>query len=170
MLRISKLTDYGTLIMSQMARHPERLLSASELAGLLGLANPTVSKVLKSLARHGLVTGVRGLRGGYSLSRPAAQITIADIVDALEEQPFGLTECSAATGLCDIEENCRVRASWRTISAIVRRALEDVSVASLAQTSHAAQPIAFEAAARLAPATIRGSAQHRIRTRSATTE
>ena len=143
MLRISKLTDYGTLIMSQMASHPERIHSANELAVMLGLGMPTTSKVLKGLARHGLVRGVRGLRGGYSLSRAPQSISIADIVDALEEQPFGLTECSAGIGLCDIEDHCRIRATWRTINSIVRRTLQDVSVASMVQPAITGQRVSL---------------------------
>jgi FeS assembly SUF system regulator len=131
MLRVSRLTDYGTLVMSHMARLPERVHSANDLAAALGLGTPTVSKILKSLARHRLVTGVRGTRGGYSLERAPELITLADIVDALEDRPFGLTECSATAGVCDIEEACRIRANWRSISGIVRRALEDVSLADM---------------------------------------
>ena len=131
MLRVSRLTDYGTMVMGHMALFPQRLFSAADLAATLGLGAPTVAKVLKCLARHELVTSVRGLRGGYSLARPPERITVADIVDALEEQPFGLTECSATSGLCDIENACRIRANWRSISAVVRRALEDVSLADM---------------------------------------
>lgn len=131
MLRISKLTDYGTLVMSQLARFPERRFSASDLATALGLGVPTVSKVLKILARHELVQGVRGFRGGYSLSRSPDRITVADMVDALEEQPFGLTECSTSSGLCDFESGCRTRSSWQEISLIVRRALQDVTLTDL---------------------------------------
>lgn len=131
MLRVTRITDYGTLVLSQMARHPERVHSASDLAHALGLGLPTVSKVLKGLARHELVASVRGLHGGYSLARPPEQISVAQIVDALEERPFGLTECSATTGLCDIEDACRIRSNWRSISGIVRRALEDVSLADM---------------------------------------
>ena len=132
MLRVSRLTDYGTLIMSQMARFPTRVHSARDLASALGLGVPTVSKVLKGLMRRELVASVRGARGGYSLTREPERISIADIVDALEEHPFGLTECSATAGLCDIEDGCRVRANWRSISDIVRRALEGVSLADMA--------------------------------------
>lgn len=135
MLRISKLSDYGTLIVTQMAREPEQVHSATGLAAGLGLGLPTASKILKRLARHGVVLGVRGLHGGYLLARHPEQISIADIVDALEEQPFGLTECSAATGLCDIEATCRIRASWQTINRTVRHALESVSVASMTVTA-----------------------------------
>ena len=146
MLRISKITDYGTLLMSRMALEPARVQSASELAQALGLGLPIVSKILKSLARHGLLVAARGLRGGYSLSRPPERISLADIVDALEEQPFGMTQCSAATGLCAREADCGVRTSWRTINGIVRRALEDVSVASMLQPSagQAPQPVVLE--------------------------
>jgi FeS assembly SUF system regulator len=133
MLRVSRLTDYGTMIMSHMARSPERLFSAADLAATLGLGAPTVAKVLKALARGELVSSVRGLRGGYALARSPDEITIADIVDALEERPFGLTECSATSGLCDIEDACGIRANWRSISDIVRRALEAVSLAEMAR-------------------------------------
>ncbi|RPH67819.1 MAG: SUF system Fe-S cluster assembly regulator [Burkholderiales bacterium] len=141
MLRISRLADYGTMVMSQMASHPERLFSANDLATTLGLGRATVSKVLKSLARRELVAGVRGLHGGYSLSRAPQQITIADIVDALEDQPFGLTECSATDGLCDIETSCHVRANWQKISLVVRRALEGVTLADMVQPNPAEHPV-----------------------------
>lgn len=147
MLRISKITDYGTLLMSRMALEPARVHSASELALALGLGAPVVSKILKSLARHGLLVAVRGLRGGYSLSRPPDRISMADIVDALEEQPFGMTQCSAASGLCAREADCGVRAGWRTINGIVRQALEDVSVASMIRPVAGQQAVAGPAGA-----------------------
>src|SRR5690606_8386643 len=69
MLRINRLTDYGTLALTYMATHPGRLHSAADLASELGLGAPTVSKVLKMLGRRDLVRSIRGLRGGYSLGR-----------------------------------------------------------------------------------------------------
>ena len=138
MLRISRLADYGTMVMSQMAGHPERLFSANDLATTLGLGRATVSKVLKSLARRELVAGVRGLHGGYSLARAPQQITIADIVDALEDQPFGLTECSAHVGMCGIEASCRIQSNWQRVSAVVRRELESVSLADMLEPVAAA--------------------------------
>lgn len=133
MLRISKITDYGTLVMTRIAAQPERHFSASELADGLGLGLATVSKVLKSLARHGLVTSVRGAHGGYNLARAAEAISVAEIIDALEEQPFGLTECSASTGVCERESDCRIRVNWLHINTVVRRALEDVSLADMVE-------------------------------------
>ena len=133
MLRVSRLTDYGTLVMSQMAGAPGQVFSANDLAGRLGLGVATVSKILKSLARHELVASIRGQRGGYSLSRPPERISLADIVDALEEQPFGLTECTAHEGHCGIETGCRVQANWRRVNEVVRHALESVSLAEMVE-------------------------------------
>lgn len=142
MLRVSRLTDYATVVLSRMSLAPGRILSASELAEAVGLGVPTVSKVLKLLARDGIVQGARGLRGGYMLARPASEISVAQIVDALEDRPFGLTDCSAEHGRCDIESDCGIRANWVSISAIVRRALEDVSLADMARPA-AERPVRF---------------------------
>jgi len=131
MLRISKITDYGTLVLTHMASMPEHLFSASDLAATLGLGVPTVSKVLKLLGHHDLVLSVRGLHGGYRLGRPPEQISVAEIVDALEDKPFGLTECSASSGVCSIETSCRIRANWQRINVVVRGALEDVTLAEM---------------------------------------
>lgn len=136
MLRVSKIIDYGTLVLTHMASHPQRYFSASDLAETLGIGQPTVSKVLKALGRRDLVHSMRGARGGYALSRPATQITIAQVVDALDEQPFGLTECSATPGVCGYESDCRIRSNWLRINNIVRRTLEDISIADMAQSTH----------------------------------
>lgn len=141
MLRISKITDYGTLVMTRIATQPERRFSAAELSESLGLGLPTVSKVLKALARHGLVDSLRGAHGGYNLARPAQAITVAEIIDALEEQPFGLTECSASAGVCERETDCRIRVNWLHINTVVRRALEDVSLADMAGPAPDARPV-----------------------------
>src|SRR5579871_6246816 len=99
MLRISKLTDYATVILAVLAEHPGQLHTATALAEGTRIAAPTVSKLLKQLQRAGLVASTRGLHGGYQLARPAAQITAADILDALEG-PVALTDCSAGHGQC----------------------------------------------------------------------
>lgn len=155
MLRVSKLTDYGTLVMTQMASSPGRLFSVAELAEMLRLNAPTVSKVLKALGRHNLVTSVRGTRGGYALARPAKTISVAQIVDALEEQPFGLTECSALSGSCELESGCRIRANWQRINTAVREVLSDISLADMMQpVPVAVRPESI--ATRVAPETFAG--------------
>ncbi|MDN0073458.1 SUF system Fe-S cluster assembly regulator [Crenobacter sp. SG2303] len=132
MLRLSKLTDYGTVIMTHMAREPERVCSAAELAVAIGVATPTASKILKTLARASLLQSVRGARGGYLLARPPAEISIAEVIDALEG-PFGMTECSAVAGLCAQEGSCLLRANWQRVNQVIRLALNDLTVADMAQ-------------------------------------
>ncbi|ENO95982.1 SUF system Fe-S cluster assembly regulator [Thauera phenylacetica] len=138
MLRISKLTDYGTLILTHMAGHPGRVHSAAGLAEALGLGLPTVSKVLKTLGRHELVSSQRGAHGGYALARPPNRITVADVIDALEEQAFGLTECSSSSGVCAIESDCRIRENWMRINTVVRQALQAVNIADMVHPGHGA--------------------------------
>ena len=94
------------------------------------LTLPTVSKLLKSLVRAGLAVSRRGARGGYALSRPADEISAAEILDALEG-PLAITECSSAVGLCELESWCRVGGAWQRINVSIREALEEVSLADL---------------------------------------
>lgn len=131
MLRISRLTDYATVVLAALADEPERLQTASALAERTRIALPTVSKLLKQLQRTGLVTSTRGLRGGYQLARPAAKISAVEIVDALEG-PVALTDCSGGHGRCGIEGSCRVGHAWQHLNVAIRRALNDVTLAQLA--------------------------------------
>jgi FeS assembly SUF system regulator len=131
MLRPSKLADYATVIMTGLARDPERLRNAADLAADIHLAAPTVSKVLKRLAREGLLVSIRGAHGGYKLARAPADITMAQIIAALEG-PLGLTDCAAHNGRCGIESLCHVRGNWLRINLAVQRALEGVTLAELA--------------------------------------
>jgi FeS assembly SUF system regulator len=131
MLRISKLTDYGTVILAVLASPPERRCTAAEVSERTRLALPTVSKLLKSFHRAGLVTSVRGSHGGYTLSRPAAQISAASIIDAIEG-PVAITECSGDHSACDFEASCSTGVSWQRINRAIRRSLEEISLAQLA--------------------------------------
>ncbi len=131
MLRISRLTDYATVLLAALASEPQRVQTAASLAEQTHIAAPTVSKLLKQLHRAGLVSSTRGLHGGYQLARPAAQISAAAILDALEG-PVALTDCSAGHGQCEIEESCRVGRVWQRLNLAIRRALYDVSLAQLA--------------------------------------
>lgn len=134
MLRISKLTDYGTVVLAHVASRGDELVSAADVAAATGLALPTVSKLLKSLARAGLVQSTRGARGGYRLARPAAEISAADVIDALEG-PLSITECSSSEGHCEHEGVCNVGGAWRQINVAIRRALDDVSLLDLQRTN-----------------------------------
>jgi FeS assembly SUF system regulator len=130
MLRMSKLTDYGTMVLAELATNDRGLSTASQVADATHLTLPTVSKLLKSLAHSGLVVSTRGVQGGYALARPAAKISAAEILDALEG-PVTLTDCSSSSGACDLESYCRVGSAWQRINHSIRKALEGVSLADL---------------------------------------
>lgn len=140
MLRLRKLTDYGTVMAAHMARAPERVFSAAELAAASGVGLPTASKILKLLARAALLQSVRGAKGGYVLARPAAQISLAQVIDAMEG-PLGVTECSAGTGLCPQESACAIRDGWLSVDRIIRRALGETSLADLARPLPPSGPV-----------------------------
>jgi FeS assembly SUF system regulator len=130
MLRVTKLTDYASVVLTVLASDPAAVLSASELAERAGLEAPTVAKVLKPLAQAGLVEGFRGANGGYRLARDAAAISLVEIVEAMEG-PLAMTECSVHAGQCGIESSCGVRANWRRINDVVADALRDVTLAQM---------------------------------------
>ena len=133
MLRMSKLADYGTVVMTYLAQEPGRSRSAPEISGAVGLELPTVSKLLKLLAHASLLTSLRGAKGGYMLAQRPEEISVADIIDAIEGYPMGFTECSSVPGLCTRELSCSVRANWQRISLAIREILERVTLAELAQ-------------------------------------
>lgn len=131
MLRIGRLTDYGTMILVHLARQASRVCSASDVAAGTRLALPTVQKLLKVLARGDLVRSARGADGGYALSRPPAAITASEILAVLEG-PLGITECSTADSHCELESGCPTGGAWQKIDRVIRRALDEVTLADLA--------------------------------------
>src|SRR5437879_8601414 len=118
--------------MAHIAREPDRIHAAAELTAAIGVAVPTVSKILKMLTWGNLLQSVRGPKGGYMLSRPAAEISIAEVIDAMEG-PIGVTECSAIAGLCAQEGSCSLRTNWQGINPGLRNALEGLTVPGLTQ-------------------------------------
>lgn len=131
MLRISKLTDYATVILASLAAEPPRQYTAAEIAARTHIAPPTVSKLLKQLQRARLVDSARGLHGGYRLARPAAEISAAAILDALEG-PIALTECAGDHSQCGIAATCSTGSAWQRVSLAIRRSLQEVTLAELA--------------------------------------
>ena len=103
MIRISRLTDYGIVLMSHMAAHGDRVHNATEVAAEAHLPLPTVSKLLRLLAKEGLLESHRGVKGGYGLARPAEDITVGTIITALEG-PIAITTCTNdSPGECEHE-------------------------------------------------------------------
>jgi len=129
MLRISKLTDYAILMMVELTRDGE-MLSAHAVAERIHVEVPTASKVLKLLAGSGLLESYRGANGGYRVSRAAGEISVAEVIAAVEG-PIAMTECSVEEGLCSQEDNCELRGNWQRISLAVANALEEVSLAEM---------------------------------------
>ena len=132
MLKLAKLTDYGIVLLSYMAHDPrETAQTARELADKSGLPLPTVSKVLKSLSRSGLLLSHRGKHGGYSLAREPRLISVADMLEALEG-PLSLTECATdAAVACDIQPSCPVQSNWKVINRAVLEALSRVTLSEM---------------------------------------
>lgn len=129
MLRVSKLTDYATVVMTCLAE-ADGVLSAQVLAERVRLEAPTVSKLLKQLAQAGLVDSFRGVSGGYRLADEPRNISVAAIVEAMEG-PIGMTQCSVHEGQCELEAHCGVRVNWQRISNAIEHALASVSLADM---------------------------------------
>lgn len=132
-MRLSSLADYAVVMMSAAARHDggERL-SATSLAGETGVPLPTAQKLMGKLAASGLLVSARGAGGGFSLARARHDISVADIVEAVEG-PIALTPCvGEGRRDCELEAGCRVRPHWGVVNAAVKGALAGVTLAVLA--------------------------------------
>ena len=131
MLRLNKLTDYAIVLMTYIANSPDTLLhSARELAAGTRLPEATVGKILRELLDHGLVVSHRGVRGGYTLARTADDISVAEIIAALEG-PIGFTECNTNPGSCDLEPSCTVRYNSGVIGRTLLQALDNIRLSDL---------------------------------------
>jgi FeS assembly SUF system regulator len=129
------MTDYAVVLASHLAA-AEGPHAARDLAVQTKIPEPTTSKVLKKLARAGVVISQRGAKGGYALARPADQIGVHEVIEAIEGT-IAVTECSDGThdAFCEYETNCGVRANWLRINMAVQRALSQVTLADMALPS-----------------------------------
>ncbi|MCP4905035.1 MAG: Rrf2 family transcriptional regulator [bacterium] len=147
MFKLSKTTDYGIVLMAHLASEtstlepssnassaaratPREPQNARELAESCDLPVPMVSKILKALAREGLLVSQRGSKGGYSLARDPKSLQVSEMIRVLEG-PVALTDCAIGPALCEHETMCAVREPWQQISRVVERALEDITLADL---------------------------------------
>jgi FeS assembly SUF system regulator len=140
MLRLSKLTDYATVILSFMARDKSRVFAALEIAAATGIMQPTVSKVLKLLVKADVLTSVRGAHGGYRLARDPGEISVAAVISALEG-PIALTECSISHDNCRQSDGCGIRGNWSVLNRTIQRALESVTLADMLLPPEAPQEV-----------------------------
>jgi len=148
MIKLSKLTDYAFVTLVAMAERPVRnkgvsLLSASQLAGMTHLPEPTVSKVLKLLSKKDVIVSVRGAKGGYNLAHDPAQILISDVIAAIEG-PIALTSCvKGSDDSCAIEDVCRMNGRWNVVNKAIKAALDEVTLADM-MPPRASQPVENE--------------------------
>lgn len=133
MLRVSKLTDYAMVIMAHFAVAPDAIHQASELAELTGIARPTSSKLLKILTKCGFLVSHRGASGGYQLARDPDEISIVDLLEALEG-PFALTECAIDQDICAVAHTCVLKSPWQRINAIIFQTLSQIKLSDLTKS------------------------------------
>jgi FeS assembly SUF system regulator len=157
MLRLSKLTDYAVVVLIRLSEGErasgrcvgeEAVQTSPGIAAVTGVPEPTVAKVLKALAGASLVLSQRGARGGYRLARPLTDISVADVIAAVDG-PIALTACvDGGAGGCDVQSMCAVRGRWDLVNAAIRSALTEIT---LSQMRLASIPPAFRAVAEVSP-------------------
>ncbi len=135
MFRLSRITDYGIRVLAHLASSAESGLrvapvNAREVADELSLPLPIVSKVMKSLARAGLLESHRGSKGGFNLVQRPEDLSVADMIAALEG-PVALTECQIGPFLCQHEGTCSVQEPWSVINRSVRNTLATITLSDL---------------------------------------
>ncbi len=133
MIRMTRQSDYAIVLLTFFAHHEAgRTYTARDLAAEVHLPVPMVGKILKSLVREGLLTSLRGVNGGYRLTRKPEDISVAEIITALEG-PIAITECTSdVPSSCDIYATCAVKSNWELINGVVRDALGKITLAQMA--------------------------------------
>ena len=134
MMRINKLTDYGIVVMTEIATmKSDTVHTAKVISERTKIPLPTVTRLLKTLSNEGLLDSQRGSQGGYSLSESASTISVASIIESIEG-PIALTECSTNECACSYESSCNVELPWQKINNTVKTALEKISLAEMIQS------------------------------------
>ena len=145
MIKLTNLADYAVVLMCHLAQEPQEMSSAVGLAQMSRVPVPTVSKILGALSRAGVLRSQRGLKGGFYLGRAAEDISVADIVEAVDG-PIALTNCiEDAPGDCTLETLCTMKPHWQAINLAVKGALSGITLAEIA-----APPITAESLQHLA--------------------
>ena len=135
MIRVSRMADYGVVAMTHIARSPSERHTAASIAAHTGVPRPSASKLLKLLAKAGILTSHRGAKGGYALAHAPDRVSVAALVAAVDG-PISLADClDGPSGICELESFCSVRGPWQTISDAIRVALEEVTLADMAEAA-----------------------------------
>lgn len=128
MIKLSKLTDYAVVVLAEMAQGEPCLQTAAGISARTRLPEPTVAKVLKLLAKGGVIASSRGVNGGYQLSSAPDVITMASVIMALEG-PVLLTSCVEGNeDCCSHAANCSMKGKWNPVNEAMKNALENVTL------------------------------------------
>ncbi len=131
MIRLSRLADYGVVLMTHIATLADEMHTAHAVAAATHIPEPTASKILKALSRADLLDSHRGASGGYTLARYPVNIRVTEIIIAMDG-PIALTSCLDAEGAdCSLVSTCPTRTNWRKINDAIRRALDEVSLTDM---------------------------------------
>ncbi len=132
MLRLSKKADYALIAMKHLAlRTDSGSSSAREIAGLYDIPIELMAKVLQRLVRKNLLESHQGTRGGYKLARLPSQISVADVIQAIEG-PVTVTACTTEEGQCEQFSKCNVRDPLYRVRERILAALGECTIAELA--------------------------------------
>ena len=134
MIRISKLSDYAMVIMAYMSKDLEHFAQTSDIALNTHIAKPTTAKILKKLAKQGLLESHRGTSGGYKLTKDPKSISVADIIEIIEG-PMAIMDCTLGQDHCSMYKNCAISAPWVQINRVIIKSLDTIKLSDL-------QPIA----------------------------
>jgi len=127
---LSRLTDYAVVALVRLG-HAEGVATSPGISAAIGVPEPTVAKVLKALANHGLVTSQRGAHGGYRLGRPLAEIAVAEVIVAIDG-PIALTSCVDGAVGCESQSLCPMAGRWDPVNDAIRDALTGITLADMA--------------------------------------
>ncbi|MDX8388523.1 MAG: SUF system Fe-S cluster assembly regulator [Ghiorsea sp.] len=128
MLRLSKMTDYGVLLMSELAKDADHVQRAPDLADATHIPQPTVRKVMTALIQSNMVESSRGVNGGYRLQRNPSEITVRELIHCLEGH-IALTDCeTSGSKACEQSDVCGTRKNWLKINQAMRDALQNISL------------------------------------------
>jgi len=145
MLRLNRMTDYAIVVLGALAHRHGQTVASAQLADLTAIAQPTVAKVAKALLAGGLLETQRGIHGGYRLARSPADISLVDIVEAMEG-PIAVNDCvDGAQDPCAVSHCCFMSSSWNRVNLAIRAALDDVSLESLTDPAQIFPPVAMSA-------------------------
>ena len=130
-MKINKLTDYSIVILANLVAKDENVMhTAKELSEFSRIPLPTVTRILKMLSNKGILESQRGAQGGYELTKSSADISVAEVIEAMEG-PIALTECASDDCGCAFEPSCAVGKPWQKINKAVNDVLQNIRLSDM---------------------------------------